>query len=439
MAERVRLGELLVEAGVITRDALDQVLVVQKHDGRRLGTLLVERGVVTETQVTQILSQQLSIPWVSLYHIDFSRPLLNLVPRDVAERYCLVPIFVRRVRGVGETLYVAMDDPTDEQARAAVSEYSGLPVRSMIAPPSDIRSAIRAYYTLPSLTPPGNTSAEAPELEVHSLDAGDVAEALAAEAAEREGGEPATERADPPSFADSAGPDEPPPAPGAPEGRSRSRRSDTLVSVGVEPPPTTVDAVAPTQAVPAGPLPVVVSRAAAPVVVVPATPAPVDAAPVVAVEAAAASSGLGSVVITEPGRPAPVLHDEPAPDSGVPIPSRQVPPPKKGKQGRMITLTLLDGTQVTLPARRRAAPDAEPTDVHKAAPSAPAAAPGHALTARDLVEALCAVSHGTDASDVLGEDVKWEAIVGALLATLLKKHLVADWEFVEELERFRKG
>src|SRR5262245_44156705 len=143
---RVRLGELLVDAQIITREQLEEVLALQRKDGRRLGTLLVESGLVTETQVTQILSQQLSVPWVSLYHIDFSRQLLDLVTRELAEKYCLVPIFVRRVRGSGETLYVAMDDPTDETAQRDVSEWCRLPVRAMIAPPSDLRSAIRVYY-----------------------------------------------------------------------------------------------------------------------------------------------------------------------------------------------------------------------------------------------------------------------------------------------------
>src|SRR6478672_1367190 len=143
---RLRLGQLLVDARILAPEQLEHVLTLQKADGRRLGTLLVEGGLVTETQLTQILSQQLSVPWVSLYHIDFSRELLNLVPRDVAERYCLVPIFVRKVRGLGQTLYVAMDDPSDEKAQAEMSQFSGLPVRAMIAPPSDIGAASRAYY-----------------------------------------------------------------------------------------------------------------------------------------------------------------------------------------------------------------------------------------------------------------------------------------------------
>jgi type IV pilus assembly protein PilB len=67
---RVRLGELLVRAGLITGRQLDEALAEQGRVGKRLGSLLVEIGLVSETQVTQILSQQLSVPWVSLHHID---------------------------------------------------------------------------------------------------------------------------------------------------------------------------------------------------------------------------------------------------------------------------------------------------------------------------------------------------------------------------------
>src|SRR6185369_9991531 len=143
---RVRLGELLVRAGLITEGQLEEALVEQRRVGKRLGSLLVETGLVSETQVTQILSQQLSVPWVSLHHIDFTRDLLNLIPVDLVERYCLIPIYVRRVRGLGDALYIAMDDPTNAQALQEAAERSRLHVRAMIAPPSDIRSAIKTYY-----------------------------------------------------------------------------------------------------------------------------------------------------------------------------------------------------------------------------------------------------------------------------------------------------
>src|SRR4029077_16913141 len=98
----------------------------------KIGQVLIERGWMTEAQLTQTLSLQLSVPWVSLYHIDFSRQLLNRVQRELAEKYCLIPIFVRHVKGQGETLYVAMDDPTNEGALQEGARGAGLTARRVI-------------------------------------------------------------------------------------------------------------------------------------------------------------------------------------------------------------------------------------------------------------------------------------------------------------------
>ena len=95
-------------------------------------------------------------------------------------------------------------------------------------------------------------------------------------------------------------------------------------------------------------------------------------------------------------------------------------PRAKGPAAKMVTLTLLDGTQLNLPA----------------SPATGETAKGRAeLTARDLVEALKAQADGADASSVLGSEVNWQRVCAALLSVLLRKHLVADWEFVEELRR----
>jgi hypothetical protein len=145
-SERIRLGELLVRAKLINQATLDEALAIQQRDGRRLGTLLVAHGFVSEAHVTQLLSQQLSVPWVSLHHIDFSAELLGLVTAELAERCCLVPIYLRRVRGLGQVLYVAMDDPSDRQVVEEVARHTGLPIRAMIAPPSDIRAALYREY-----------------------------------------------------------------------------------------------------------------------------------------------------------------------------------------------------------------------------------------------------------------------------------------------------
>jgi type IV pilus assembly protein PilB len=341
-----RIGELLVEAGVLSQSQLEQALFAQRKDGRKLGQLLIELGLVSEIQLTQTLSRQLSVPWVSLYHVDFSRSLLNLVAREAAEKYCLVPIFLRRVRKQGETLYVAMDDPTNDAAIEDVARAASLPVKPMIACPSDIRAAIRVYY-LGEAAPPPPAPGSAPQVT-------QLAPAAPPPAA-----------APPPTqLGPRAAPPPPPDRPAAP-GDAR----------GAEPPARLKMASVPD-------------------------------AKEVSPESRAPAGG--------------------APEGDAALPKRARP--------RMISLTLLDGTSISIPAPGKKQPS-RPDATAKADDSPTVEVVSDQLTARDLVSALRAVSHGVDASEILGTEPQWEALFAALLSVLLRKGIIADWEFIEE---FRK-
>jgi type IV pilus assembly protein PilB len=362
-----RIGELLVEGGVLSQSQLEQALFAQRKDGRKLGQLLVELGLVSEIQVTQTLSRQLSVPWVSLYHVDFSRSLLNLVPREIAEKYCLIPIFVRRVRKQGETLYVAMDDPTNEVAIEDVKHAAALPVKPMIACPSDVRAAIRVYY-LGEAAPPAPVI-PAPPSSVTALAQGA------------------------------------PLAPGSVVAPAPS--STQLTKPAAPPPPLPERARAP-------------SRADIP----PGEAAPPPAPPP---EALSADATLESVP--------PESDDSPEAAPDIQAEEREVAAPKR-RGPRMFSLTLLDGTTISLPTppkKRKSAPDSAAPE--RPREDAPAPALSDQLTARDLVSALRAVAHGVDASEILGAEPRWEAMFSTLLSILLRKGLIADWEFIEE---FRK-
>ncbi len=131
-------------------------------------------------------------------------------------------------------------------------------------------------------------------------------------------------------------------------------------------------------------------------------------------------------------------------------------PRPRGRAPRMVSLTLLDGTTINLPAKRRArrpvtgddAPvEGESSRPLAAGPVFPASQPPGAsdipgaldsvqgMTARDLVLALRVVANGADASEVLGENIRWESLFSALLSLMLKKHIIADWEFIDELKK----
>ncbi len=156
------LGRLLLDVGVLTQKALDEVLTAQKTDKRRLGELLVEKKLVRPDQLAQVLSQQLSCPWVSLARVEIPPSVIGLVPKAVAEEFHVVPVYLRTTRGV-KTLYVATDDPTDEDALAECAFAAAMKVRPMVAVTSEVAAALAKFYgigeakpVLPKPAPPAS-------------------------------------------------------------------------------------------------------------------------------------------------------------------------------------------------------------------------------------------------------------------------------------------
>lgn len=146
MSQNRRLGDLLRAASLVTDEQLARALEEQARGGTRLGEILVRHGVVTELQLIQVLSNQLSVAWVSLPHVDFTDELLMLVPVEVAEQHTLIPVHFRIGKQKEKILYVAMDDPTNVSAMEQVSRVTGMHVRPLIAPHSEIRRHIQACY-----------------------------------------------------------------------------------------------------------------------------------------------------------------------------------------------------------------------------------------------------------------------------------------------------
>ena len=134
--------------------------------------------MASETLLTQTLSRQLSIPWVSLHHLQFSRTLLSLISRETAEGQGVLPLFVQRSAGEEPILYVAIDDPTNEAVLTALSSEVSMVVRPMIASPNDLRRAIETFYGASKLAdaatiPPSNmvSGSEAFETQLPDGDA----------------------------------------------------------------------------------------------------------------------------------------------------------------------------------------------------------------------------------------------------------------------------
>lgn len=135
------LGQVLVEAGFLTPEKLDEALALQKEKGGRLGDLLVENGYVTEHNLMLALQQRLEVPFVDLQEERIDRAAVQLVPRELAQKYSLIPL---RVQG-GE-LTVATNNPLDFYAFGELGLVTGMQIVPVLATKRDLNDAIHRCY-----------------------------------------------------------------------------------------------------------------------------------------------------------------------------------------------------------------------------------------------------------------------------------------------------
>jgi len=176
----LRLGEILIQEGLIDSAHLDKAIGVQKQDGGRLGEILVRLGFVKEEQMVAILSKQLNIPYYAL-STDTLKPEIGqgldvLVPRDFALKNLVLPLS-RHLR----SLTVAMFDPLDLILIDNLRKISGCEINPVLATKSSLLKAIELFYGKSQMLQEAvdasydlslttlSTSEEAPEQEL-SLD-----------------------------------------------------------------------------------------------------------------------------------------------------------------------------------------------------------------------------------------------------------------------------
>jgi type IV pilus assembly protein PilB len=138
---RMPLGEQLVEAELLKRDELEDALKLQASKGQKLGEILLELGVITEDQMLPFIQRQLGIPSVKLREGVIDPTVVRILPRDAAERLTALAMF--KVRGV---LSVAMAEPQNLELLDELERITGLQVRPVFAFASNIqRMTVRAY------------------------------------------------------------------------------------------------------------------------------------------------------------------------------------------------------------------------------------------------------------------------------------------------------
>ena len=139
--KKMRLGDILIEAGILTIDQLEDALVLQKQKNKKLGELLIDEKILTEEQILGVLEYQLGIPYVDLnkYYIDPKAP--KIISESLAKKHNLIPIGMNRGK-----LMLAMSDPLDMIATDDIRITTGLELDLVISSKNDIKKAINIYY-----------------------------------------------------------------------------------------------------------------------------------------------------------------------------------------------------------------------------------------------------------------------------------------------------
>ncbi len=141
LSKKLRLGDALIQEGLINEEQLQQALALQKKSGKRLGAVLVEMHLVTEQDIVQILSKQLRIPFIDLSNYLIDPVIAKLVPEHIAKRHMLIPI-----NKVGNKLTVAMVDPLNIIAIDDIQLMTALMVKPVVATHTDINKALQDAY-----------------------------------------------------------------------------------------------------------------------------------------------------------------------------------------------------------------------------------------------------------------------------------------------------
>src|SRR5208283_2539817 len=137
----LKLGDVLIAAGLIDEIQLESALGRQKLWGGKLGHNLIELGFVNEEELAEAISKHIRIPYVNLFDPPLVDKQINLLAPNLVKKYEVVPTSMRN-----KTLFLAMADPFDLDTISELQFITNLKISPVLALESEIKDAIRKYY-----------------------------------------------------------------------------------------------------------------------------------------------------------------------------------------------------------------------------------------------------------------------------------------------------
>lgn len=142
--KKKRLGDLLIDAGVINESQLTTALAVQKEKGQKLGEALIDLGFTTEMEIANALHRQLNCDLVILSEKRIESDIINLVNEELLRKHGMIPFEFKK--GYANILRVAMANPLDIIAIDDIAIITNFQIEPAVATPQDIAASIDKYY-----------------------------------------------------------------------------------------------------------------------------------------------------------------------------------------------------------------------------------------------------------------------------------------------------
>ena len=141
---KLKLGEILSEAGYITKEQLDNALSLQKssNDKKRLGEVLVENNFIPESRLLSALAKRLNIKYVSISDSPVDLEAVEKIPKAIAIKHCLIAVAVDNT-----VLTIIINDPLNYYALEDVKLITHMQIDVRISEKSEIIKAINEYYS----------------------------------------------------------------------------------------------------------------------------------------------------------------------------------------------------------------------------------------------------------------------------------------------------
>ncbi|MGE3062870.1 MAG: GspE/PulE family protein [bacterium] len=136
-----KLGNMLINAGLINNEQLNEALKAQKGTTKKLGSILVELGFTSENKLVEFLSRQYKVQSINLNEIQIDESLLQVIPANLAKKYSVFP-----VRREGRSIYLAMTNPADIFALEDLKFTTAHNIIPLVATENSVDSFIEKYY-----------------------------------------------------------------------------------------------------------------------------------------------------------------------------------------------------------------------------------------------------------------------------------------------------